>query len=70
VLTTLVKLNGKPISVGVGKYCFELVNGKVEHNMPSRVGSSFNGCLDKYNEAFELAELAVQLQTFDKVEEH
>ena len=69
---TLVKLNHKPISVGVGKFCFSLADNKVSDNNAQRLGSELRGprSLKEYTEAFDLAQLAWEIQEFDLVEEH
>lgn len=67
---TLVISNKKPISVGVGKFCFSLENNQVANNEPQRIGSELRGpsSLSEYVEAFNLAQLAWEAQLFDDVE--
>ncbi len=72
MIVTLVKRNGIPISVGVESHCFDLKNDQVCDNTAQRTGSELRGAtsLAKYTEAFDLAKLAWEIQSFDTVEEH
>lgn len=67
---TLVTINGKPVSVGVGRFCFSIEDDKVADNSDQRVGSVAKGQSARYNEAFELAQFAWDNQIFDAVEKH
>ena len=43
-----VMKNDVPVSLGVGRFCFELKDGKVQENDASKAGSEFNGKLREY----------------------
>ena len=69
-IVTLVKINQIPYSIGVGGFCFNIADGIVMDNVNQRIGSEIQMKLKRYNESFELAKLAWEIQEFDEVEEH
>jgi hypothetical protein len=66
----LVTINGRPVSVGAGRYCFSLNNGVLEHNEAQKIGSEVKGESDAYADAYELASFAWQIKEFDSEEKH
>lgn len=67
---SLVRINGKPYSIGVGRYCFPLNDGKLTHSEDQRIGSRVVGKEAEYNAAFELACFAAKNEVFDVIEDH
>lgn len=82
---SLVKIRGKPITVGVGKHCFPIENNILIDNENSFMGacalSDQQYCeylnipckpqaLQEYKEAFELAKFAWDNQLFDSIIEN
>lgn len=67
---SLVKVNGKPFSIGVGRYCFPLNGGKPTHSESQRIGSQYADKEAEYDTAFELACLAAKNELYDTTEDH
>jgi hypothetical protein len=67
----LVKLHGRPISIGVGGHCFE-INGIPQHNDAQKLGSMLKSeaAYQVYEQAYDLACWAWENQIFDSTEEH
>ena len=68
--TTLVKRNGKDVSVGYGKYCFLITKDGLVKDNCQLAGAQYNGKLDELEEAFAKASYAFLTYNFDKVEEN
>ena len=67
---SLVRINGKPYSIGVGRYCFSLNDDKPIHSEDQRIGSRIVGKEAEYNAAFELACFAAENKLYDAIEDH
>lgn len=65
-----VKNNGKVVSVGAGIHCFSIKDNQVQDNQDQRFGSRITGTLKQYEEAFELAKIAWEMQECDSEENH
>lgn len=68
--TTLVRKNGKDVSVGYGKYCFLIGEQGLVKDDCQEAGAKFNGKLEEFNEAFDEASYAFLTYNFDKIEEN
>lgn len=66
----LVTINGVPVSIGVGKYCFPIEGGKVGQSESQRIGAEVSMRMKVYLAAYELAMFAWEAQEFDGVEKH
>ena len=67
---SLVRINGRPYSIGAGRYCFLLNDDEPTHSEDQRVGSRVVGKEAEYNAAFELACVAAKNKLYDAVEDH
>lgn len=74
----LIRLKGKPISIGVGTNVFPIEKGKVQHNEDSRQGcvavdsglipgNATKGNESRYLAAYELAKWAFENNVYDSI---
>jgi hypothetical protein len=71
----LIKVDGIPVSVGAGRFCFSIEGGSITHNESSRIGCQVvvesgvgdRDAIKKYDEAFDLATFAWENQIFDAI---
>jgi len=67
----LVKKNGIPVTIGVGRYSFGIEQGKLVQDECQRIGAlTTTGDTTAFLEAWGLAQWAWENQVWDSVEEH
>ena len=66
----MVKCHGLPVSVGIGRYCFPIENGKVDKEIGQEIGSKVKGEESKFNDYYDLAVWAWTNKEFDSIEEN
>lgn len=67
---TLVRSKGKDVSVGYGKFCFSIIDGKLEHAECQRAGAEYMNTIHEYNSAFEICTEAFVIYDFGNIEEN
>ena len=66
----LVTLNGKHISIGVGKYCFPIENDELTCVESQETGAAVSGKQEEFDDAYSLAAWAFMHRMYDSVEKH
>jgi hypothetical protein len=66
----LVKRKNKPVSVGVGRFCFSIENARLVEDPAQANGAKFVNKFNEYLDALNLAYWAFCHDCYDMIEEH
>jgi len=70
MMITLVTNKGKEVSIGVGKYCFTIEDGRLVIDKSAEAGAKFVGKIIQFQEAYSVACWAFSHSMYDNIEAH